>query len=98
MCSCPPVLAASSRVGALGGAYLQMANSLGIDPGVMHRVAVIGAGTLDSLPHNGAVVTLLAVCGVKHHEGYFDIVMAGIVGALIALAAVIGIGTLFGSF
>jgi hypothetical protein len=29
----------------------------------MHRVAVIGAGTLDSLPHNGAVVTLLAVCG-----------------------------------
>ena len=83
---------------ALGGAYLQMANSLGIDPGVMHRVAVIGAGTLDSLPHNGAVVTLLAVCGVKHHEGYFDIVMAGIVGALIALAAVIGIGTLFGSF
>ena len=32
-------------------------------PALMHRVAVIGAGTLDSLPHNGAVVTLLAVCG-----------------------------------
>ena len=29
----------------------------------MHRVAVIGSGTLDILPHNGAVVTLLAVCG-----------------------------------
>jgi H+/gluconate symporter-like permease len=83
---------------ALGGAYLQMANILGIDPSVMHRVAVIGAGTLDSLPHNGAVVTLLAVCGVKHHEGYFDIVMAGIVSALIALAAVIVLGSIFGSF
>jgi H+/gluconate symporter-like permease len=83
---------------ALGGAYLQMATNLGIDPSVMHRVAVIGAGTLDSLPHNGAVVTLLAVCGVKHHEGYFDIVMAGIVGALIALAAAIAFGSVFGSF
>jgi H+/gluconate symporter-like permease len=83
---------------ALGGAYLQMATNLGIDPSVMHRVAVIGAGTLDSLPHNGAVVTLLAVCGVKHHEGYFDIVMAGIAGALIALAAVIVLGSIFGSF
>jgi H+/gluconate symporter-like permease len=40
----------------------------GFDPGLMHRVAVIGAGTLDSLPHNGAVVTLLAVCGSRHGE------------------------------
>ena len=40
--------------------------SSGIDPALMHRVAVIGAGTLDSLPHNGAVVTLLAVCGSTH--------------------------------
>ena len=38
----------------------------GIDPALLHRVAVIGAGTLDSLPHNGAVVTLLAVCGSTH--------------------------------
>jgi H+/gluconate symporter-like permease len=59
---------------------------------------VIGAGTLDSLPHNGAVVTLLAVCGCTHGESYFDIVMVAIVGALIALAAVIGLGTAFGSF
>jgi hypothetical protein len=34
----------------------------------------------------------------KHHESYFDIVVAGIVGALIALAAVIALGSLFGSF
>jgi H+/gluconate symporter-like permease len=48
---------------ALGPTYMQLAAELGIDPALMHRVAVIGAGTLDSLPHNGAVVTLLAVCG-----------------------------------
>jgi H+/gluconate symporter-like permease len=61
-------------------------------------VAVIGSGTLDSLPHNGAVVTLLAVCGSSHKESYRDIVMVGIVGALIALVAVIVLGTMFGSF
>ena len=41
---------------ALGGTYLQLAAERGIDPALLHRVAVIGAGTLDSLPHNGAVV------------------------------------------
>ena len=85
-------------LGALGDTYMQLAASYGIDPALMHRVAVIGAGSLDSLPHNGAVVTLLAVCGATHKQSYFDIVMVGIVGALLALVAVIVLGTLFGSF
>lgn len=83
---------------ALGETYMQLAASHGIDPALMHRVAVIGAGSLDSLPHNGAVVTLLAVCGATHKESYFDIVMVGIVGALLALVAVIVLGSTFGSF
>jgi H+/gluconate symporter-like permease len=83
---------------ALGGPFMQMAAELAIDPALMHRVAVIGAGTLDSLPHNGAVVTLLAVCGSTHRESYFDIVMVGIVGAVFGLVAVIVLGTMFGSF
>jgi H+/gluconate symporter-like permease len=83
---------------ALGGPFMQMAADLAIDPALMHRVAVIGAGTLDSLPHNGAVVTLLAVCGSTHKESYFDIVMVGIVGAVLGLVAVIVLGTMFGSF
>ena len=61
----------------------------------MHRVAAIGSGTLDSLPHNGAVVTLLAVCGSTHRESYLDIVMVGIVSAPIALVAVIPLGSMF---
>jgi H+/gluconate symporter-like permease len=83
---------------ALGSSYLALAAELGIDPALLHRVAVIGAGTLDSLPHNGAVVTLLAVCGTTHRDSYRDLVMVAIVGALLALAAVIALGTLFGSF
>jgi H+/gluconate symporter-like permease len=69
-----------------------------MDPALLHRVAVIGSGTLDSLPHNGAVVTLLAVCGSKHKDSYKDVFMVGIFGAIIALIAVIVLGSLFGSF
>ncbi len=83
---------------ALGDTYMQVAAETGIDPALLHRVAVIGAGTLDSLPHNGAVVTLLALCGLSHRESYLDIVMVAIVGAIIALVAVIALGSAFGSF
>ena len=83
---------------ALGGTYLRLASEHGIDPALLHRVAVMSAGTLDSLPHNGAVVTLLAVCGVTHSDSYKDIFVVAIVGALLALAAIIVLGSIFGSF
>jgi H+/gluconate symporter-like permease len=77
---------------------MQLAAQTGLDPAAMHRVAVIGAGTLDSLPHNGAVVTLLAVCGATHREAYADIVMTAVVGALVALGAVVALASTIGSF
>jgi H+/gluconate symporter-like permease len=83
---------------ALGETYMRLAAEQGIDPALMHRVAAIGSGTLDSLPHNGAVVTLLAVCGSTHGKSYLDIFMVAIVGALLALIAVIVLGTALGSF
>jgi H+/gluconate symporter-like permease len=83
---------------ALGTTYLDRATSIGIDPALLHRVAAIGSGTLDSLPHNGAVVTLLTVCGLTHRESYRDVVMVGIVGPVIALIVVIVIGSVVGSF
>jgi H+/gluconate symporter-like permease len=83
---------------ALGGTYLRLAAEHGIDPALLHRIAVMSAGTLDSLPQNGAVVTLLAVCGSTHRESYFDIVMAAIVGPIIALIVVIALGSALGSF
>ncbi len=83
---------------ALGATYLQRAAQIGMDPALLHRVAVIGSGTLDSLPHNGAVVTLLSVCGSTHSESYKDIFMVAILGAIIALIVVIALGSLMGSF
>jgi H+/gluconate symporter-like permease len=77
---------------------MDIATQVGINPALMHRVAVIGAGTLDLLPHNSAVVMLLALCGVSHRESYFDVVIVGIISAVLALIAVIGLGMAFGSF
>ncbi len=61
-----------------------IAAETGLHPSLMHRVAVIAsgiaAGSLDSLPHNGAVVTMLAFAGCMHHEKYRDIVMVAVVG------------------
>jgi H+/gluconate symporter-like permease len=83
---------------ALGDTWLAIAAEEGINPELLHRVAVISAGTLDSLPHNGAVVTMLAVCGTTHRESYADILAVAVGGAIVALAAVIVLGTIFGSF
>ncbi|MGE3157357.1 MAG: GntP family permease [Xanthobacteraceae bacterium] len=83
---------------ALGSTYMRLAAEQGIDPSLLHRVAVMSSGTLDSLPHNGAVVTLLAVCGTTHRDSYLDLVVVAIVGAIIALIAVIALGSIFGSF
>jgi hypothetical protein len=54
----------------------------------------MNAGTLDSLPQDGAVVTLLAACGSTHRVSYLDIVMAVIVGPIIVIA----LGSRVGSF
>ncbi|WFU82270.1 GntP family permease [Bradyrhizobium sp. CIAT3101] len=83
---------------ALGQTYVELAARTGIDLALMHRVAVIGSGTLDILPHNGAVVSLLAICGLTHRDSYLDIVMVGIVTSLLALVAVIALGSVLGSF
>jgi H+/gluconate symporter-like permease len=83
---------------ALGATYLALAEQQGVDPALLHRIAAIGAGTLDSLPHNGAVVTLLAVCRSSHRESYFHIAMTAIVGPIVALVAVIVLAGIFGSF
>ena len=40
---------------------------------VLHRVAAMASGGMDTLPHNGAVITLLAVTGLTHRQAYRDI-------------------------
>ena len=64
---------------ALGPTFLQQGIAQGISPGVLHRVASIASGGLDSLPHNGATVTTLSLCRISHREGYLDMFMCSVV-------------------
>ena len=88
----------SIALSTLGEDYLRMAVAAGIDPELMHRVAVMAAGGLDTLPHSGAVITLLAICGLTHKQSYLNIAMVTMIIPLIAVVVVITLGTLFGSF
>ena len=88
----------SIALSTLGEDYLRMAVAAGIDPELMHRVAVMAAGGLDTLPHSGAVITLLAICGLTHKQSYLNVAMVTIIIPLIAVVAVIILGTMFGSF
>lgn len=82
----------------LGSEYLAMAEQAGISPELMHRVATLAAGGMDTLPHSGAVITLLAICGLTHRQSYGNLAMVTILLPIAALVSVITLGTLFGSF
>lgn len=82
----------------LGENYLAMGREANISPELLHRVTAIATGGLDSLPHNGAVITLLSICKLSHRDSYLDIFMVAVLGPLLALATVVTIGTAWGSF
>ena len=82
----------------LGETYLERATELGISPELLHRVASMSCGGLDSLPHNGAVITLLLICGVTHRQGYLDIAAITVVCPVAGLLSVLILGSWLGSF
>ena len=88
----------SIALNTMGDNYLQLASQFGINPELMHRVASIASGGLDALPHNGAVITLLVICQLTHKESYKDIFVVAVAVPVLALIAVITLGTLMGSF
>lgn len=88
----------SIALDTLGDAFVMQAQAAGIALELMHRVTVVASGAIDALPHSGAVITLLAICGMTHRESYFDIVMVAVVGPVISLVALVLMGSLFGSF
>jgi H+/gluconate symporter-like permease len=63
---------------ALAETYIVIAQQYNIPLEVMHRIAALSAGVMDTVPHNGAILTLLAVTGMTHKESYFDIFMVTI--------------------
>jgi H+/gluconate symporter-like permease len=83
---------------AFGADFMRLATEHHIDPELMHRITTMSAGTLDALPHNGTVLLLFQISGLTHRESYLDMVMTVIVSCIIALVAVLVLGTVFGSF
>ena len=74
---------------ALAPTYLQMASALNISPEILHRVASLACGGLDTLPHNGAVITTLAICGLTHKESYKDIFVTSVLIPIIVTAIIV---------
>lgn len=75
--------------------YLEKALTLGIDPAYLHRIASLASGGLDTLPHNGAVLTLLAVSNCTHKESYWDICVTS---CIIPVIASLLLGLVWGLF
>ncbi|MBP2656288.1 MAG: gntP: transporter, gluconate:H+ symporter (GntP) family [Firmicutes bacterium] len=75
--------------------WLSWANSIGMSPDILHRVASMASGGFDTLPHNGAVVTLLAVCGLTHKDSYGDIFVITLLKAAMVFVVIV-LHSLFG--
>jgi H+/gluconate symporter-like permease len=80
---------------SMGETYLRQAQAAGIPAEVLHRVTAMASGGMDTLPHNGAVITLLAITGLTHRQAYKDIFAMTLI-KVTAVAVVIGIYYLFG--
>jgi H+/gluconate symporter-like permease len=63
----------SIALAAMAETFVANAQAAGIPLEVLHRVASMASGGMDTLPHNGAVITLLAVTGLTHRDSYRDI-------------------------
>ncbi|SDE54069.1 H+/gluconate symporter [Priestia aryabhattai B8W22] len=71
-------------LGVMAEKYVEAANTLNIPLEVMHRVISMAAGGMDTLPHNGAVITLLVVCRLTHRQAYKDIFAITIIKTIAA--------------
>ncbi|GAB2517651.1 GntP family permease [Lysobacter humi (ex Lee et al. 2017)] len=63
----------SIALAAMAESFIANAAAAGIPMDVLHRVAAMASGGMDTLPHNGAVITLLAVTGLTHRQAYKDV-------------------------
>ena len=88
----------SLALGAMGEYYAKTAEAAHIDPEIMHRIASMGSAAMDILPHNGAVITLLAICKLTHKQSYFDLFMVGSLTAFTASLLVLGLYLTVGVF
>ncbi|MFN4130836.1 MAG: GntP family permease, partial [Paracoccaceae bacterium] len=88
----------SIALDVLGPSLVAQAATQGVDTDLLHRVVAVATGGLDTLPHNGAVITLLGICGMTHRQAYGDIFAVAVVIPTLACALIIALGMAFGSF
>lgn len=62
-------------LGMLGQEWLAWAQQIGMSPDVLHRIICMASECIDTVPQSGALVTLMAVCGLTHRESYYDVVV-----------------------
>lgn len=68
----------------------------GVEPEELHRIVAISSGALDSLPHNGYVVTTIrAICHETHKAAYGAVAALTVVVPLIGLAMAIALFSIF---
>jgi H+/gluconate symporter-like permease len=84
----------SIALNALGEQFAAMARDQGISMELMHRVTALSSGGFDALPHNGAVITLLAITGLTHKKSYADIFVVAVAVPVLATIAVIVLGSM----
>ena len=87
----------SIALAAMSDSFIAAAEAAKIPLEVLHRVAAMASGGMDTLPHNGAVITLLAVTGLTHREAYKDIFVITLTKTA-AVFVVIGIYYLTGIY
>ena len=84
----------SIALGAMGDIFYQQAIAMKINPEVLHRVVAMACGGLDTLPHNGAVVTLLGITQLTHRQSYADIGMVSVIIPIAVTVVGIVLGTM----
>lgn len=78
----------SIALAAMSETFIANANAANIPLEVLHRVASMASGGMDTLPHNGAVITLLAVTGLTHRDSYRDIFAVTIIKTTAVFVAI----------
>ncbi len=80
----------SIALAAMSDTFIAAAHAANIPLEVFHRVASMASGGMDTLPHNGAVITLLAITGLSHRQAYGGIFAITIIKSL-AVLFIIGV-------
>lgn len=80
----------STTLSALGDTFINM----GVNPEILHRVGVIASTGLDSLPHSGGIVAVLAISGISYKDGYKHLFVTTVIITLIAMFVAIIMGNI----